>query len=58
MRFPGLSTEECPNLTLIVELKGLGLGKDLNPNSNVTGCAIFSQRKENASSGAEGDDDD
>ena len=58
MRFPILSEEECPNLILIVELKGLGLGKDLNPNSNVTGCAIFSQRKENASSGAEGDDDD
>ena len=49
-RFPGLSKEEYSLPILIVELKGLGLGQDLNLDSNETRFIIFSQRKENISS--------
>ena len=45
MLFPGLTKEECPLPTLVVEIKGLGLGQDLKPNNNVIGYFIFSQKK-------------
>ena len=56
MRFPGLNKDESPLPTLVVEIKGLGLGKDLNSNINVIGYVIFSQGKENAADGAIDDD--
>ena len=30
---------------LAIEIKGLGLSQDLNPNINITGHVKFSQRK-------------
>ena len=45
IRFPSLSKEECPRNILIVEIKGLGLAQDLNPNSSISGYVIFSQSK-------------
>ena len=58
MRFPGLTKEECTLPMLVVEIKGLGLGQDLNPNINVVGYVIFSQRKDNNASSATDDDND
>ena len=37
IKFPSLSKEEYPLPILIVELKGLRLRQDLNPNSNISG---------------------
>ena len=45
-RFPGLTKEEYPLPMLVVETKGLGVGQDLNPNSNVIGYVIFSKKRE------------
>ena len=45
-------------LTLILEIKGLGLFQGLNPNINVTGHAMFSQRKEIATLSITYDEDD
>ena len=42
---------------LVVELKGLGLGQDLNPNNNVICHVIFSQKKENTTGGGAEQDD-
>ena len=56
MRFLGLTKEECPLPILVVEIKGLGLGQDLNPNSNVLGYVSLSQRKENNASGTADND--
>ena len=58
MRFPGLTKDECPMSILVVEIKGLGLAQDLNPNSNITGYVIFSQRKENFSRNNVDDEED
>ena len=41
MKFPGFSKEELPNPLLIIEIRGLGLAQDLNPNSDTVGCVIF-----------------
>ena len=46
IRFLGLTKEECPLPMLVVEIKGLVLGKDLNPNSDVIGYVIFSKKRE------------
>ena len=58
IRFPGLTKEGCPLPTLVIEIKGLGLDQDLNPNSNVTWCVIFSQRKEGATTSVTDYEDD
>ena len=43
---------------LVVEIKVLGLGQDLNPNIDVIGYVIFCQRKQNTAAGAADDYDD
>ena len=45
MKFPGFTKEELPNEVLIIEIKGLGLEKDLNPNSDTVGCVMVCQGK-------------
>ena len=51
IRFPGFSKEELPNEILIIEIKGLGLSQDLNPNSDAVGYVIFSQGKGDTATG-------
>ena len=54
---PCLTKEECALKTLVVEIKGLWLGQYLNPNSNVIGCVVFSQKENTVTVSTEEDDD-
>ena len=40
IRLTDFSKDKLVNDIIILELKGLGLGQDLNPNSNIIGYVI------------------